>query len=57
MIVLNSMNDTEAGFGKETNKVTIFDKAMREYSFEAKSKKLVAKDIVELVIKKINDEA
>ncbi len=57
MIVLNSMNDTEAGFGKETNKVTIFDKAMTEYSFEAKSKKLVANDIVELVIKKINDEA
>ncbi len=57
MIVLNSMNDAEAGFGKETNKVTIFDKAMIEYSFEVKSKKLVAKDIVDLLIKKVNDEA
>ncbi len=57
LIVLNSMNDTQAGFGKETNKVTIFDKANTEYSFEAKSKKLVSEDIVELIIKKLNDKA
>ncbi len=57
LIVLNSMNDVEAGFGKETNKVTIFDKANTEYSFEAKNKKLVAEDIVELLIKKLNEKA
>ncbi len=57
LIVLNSMNHSAAGFGKETNKVTIFDKANTEYSFEAKSKKLVAQDIVELLIKKLNNEA
>jgi phosphopantothenoylcysteine decarboxylase / phosphopantothenate---cysteine ligase len=57
LIVLNSMNDSEAGFGKETNKVTIFDKDMTEHRYEAKSKKLVAEDIVELIIKKLHDKA
>jgi phosphopantothenoylcysteine decarboxylase / phosphopantothenate---cysteine ligase len=57
LIVLNSMNDSEAGFGKETNKVTIFDKDRTEHRYEAKSKKLVAEDIVELIIKKLNDKA
>jgi phosphopantothenoylcysteine decarboxylase / phosphopantothenate---cysteine ligase len=57
LIVLNSMNDSEAGFGKETNKVTIFDKDMNEHRYEAKSKKLVAEDIVELIIKKLHDKA
>jgi phosphopantothenoylcysteine decarboxylase / phosphopantothenate---cysteine ligase len=57
LIVLNSMNDSEAGFGKDTNKVTIFDKEMNEHRYEAKSKKLVAEDIVELIIKKLHDKA
>ncbi len=52
LIVLNSLNDQEAGFGKESNKVTIFDRHQNEYSFEAKSKSLVANDIVDLIIKK-----
>ena len=45
-----------AGFGKDTNKVTIFDKDGNDFAFEAKSKKLVAKDIVELIIKKLHDK-
>jgi phosphopantothenoylcysteine decarboxylase / phosphopantothenate---cysteine ligase len=57
LIVLNSMNDSEAGFGKETNKVTIFDKDMNEHRYEAKSKNLVAEDIVELIIKRLHDKA
>jgi phosphopantothenoylcysteine decarboxylase/phosphopantothenate--cysteine ligase len=57
LIVLNSLQDVEAGFGKETNKVTIFDKARNRYAFEAKSKKLVANDIVDLIIKKLNEKA
>ncbi|MCY7421898.1 MAG: bifunctional phosphopantothenoylcysteine decarboxylase/phosphopantothenate--cysteine ligase CoaBC [Chitinophagaceae bacterium] len=52
LIVLNSLKDVEAGFGKVTNKVTIFDKDENEFSYEAKSKLLVAKDIVELIHKK-----
>ena len=57
MIVLNSLNDKEAGFGKESNKVTIFDKEGNEYSYRAKSKKLVANDIIELIIKKLHNNA
>ena len=52
LIVLNSLKDEAAGFGKPTNKVTIFDKEENEYTYEAKSKTLVAKDIVELIYKK-----
>ncbi len=52
LIVLNTLKDKDAGFGKDTNKVTIFDKETNVYAFEAKSKKLVANDIVELIIKK-----
>jgi phosphopantothenoylcysteine decarboxylase/phosphopantothenate--cysteine ligase len=50
MIVLNSLNDIGAGFGFDTNKITIFDKSGKNFSFETKSKKLVAKDIVDTLI-------
>ncbi len=49
LIVLNSLNDQGAGFSKDTNKVTIFDKNNEEYSFPVKSKKEVAKDIVDTI--------
>ena len=52
LIVLNSLKDEAAGFGKATNKVTIFDRYQNEFAYEAKSKELVAKDIVELIHKK-----
>lgn len=52
LIVLNSLKDEAAGFGKATNKVTIFDREENEFTYEAKSKTLVAKDIVELIYKK-----
>ncbi len=45
-IVLNSLNDSGAGFGYDTNKVTILDKEGNKEAFELKSKKEVAKDIV-----------
>jgi phosphopantothenoylcysteine decarboxylase / phosphopantothenate---cysteine ligase len=51
MIVLNSLNDAGAGFGHDTNKITIFDKTGVEYNFETKTKKEVAKDIVNTIIK------
>ena len=50
LIVLNSLNDEGAGFGKDTNKIIIFDKLGNEFQFEMKSKKLVAKDIVNTII-------
>jgi phosphopantothenoylcysteine decarboxylase/phosphopantothenate--cysteine ligase len=51
MIVLNSLNDTGAGFGYDTNKVTIFDKGGKEMGFETKNKTDVAKDIVDTIIR------
>jgi len=51
LIILNSLNDVGAGFGHDTNKITIFDKTGKEYPFETKSKKEVAIDIVNTIIK------
>jgi phosphopantothenoylcysteine decarboxylase/phosphopantothenate--cysteine ligase len=44
-IVLNSLNDKGAGFKKDTNKITIFDKKLNKKTFDTKSKAEVAKDI------------
>jgi phosphopantothenoylcysteine decarboxylase/phosphopantothenate--cysteine ligase len=52
-IVLNSLNDKEAGFGFDTNKITIVDKHNKKKSFELKSKALVAKDIFDAIEKLI----
>lgn len=46
LIVLNSLNDTGAGFKGDTNKVTFFDRNNIHRAFELKSKKQVAEDIV-----------
>ena len=53
-IVLNSLNDKGAGFKKDTNKITIIDKAQNSKSFDLKSKAEVAKDIINEVIAKLN---
>ena len=59
LIVLNSIKDKGAGFMKDTNKVTIFNKNGSKNSYELKSKTEVAIDIVEQIIKvkNENDEA
>ncbi len=51
MIVLNSLNDSGAGFGHDTNKITIFEKGGQEFNFDTKSKTEVAKDIVDTIIR------
>lgn len=48
-IVLNSLNDPEAGFSKDTNKVTIFSKTKEKRKFSAKTKELVASDIADFI--------
>jgi len=50
LIVLNSLNDVGAGFGHDTNKITIFDKKGNVHAFDQKSKVEVAKDIVNTII-------
>ncbi len=49
-IVLNSMQDEGAGFGTETNKITILDNKNQVSGFELKSKKLVAVDIADKLV-------
>jgi phosphopantothenoylcysteine decarboxylase/phosphopantothenate--cysteine ligase len=51
MIVLNSLENKEAGFKKNTNKITILDKNKNQLDFEAKLKKEVAIDIVNAIEK------
>jgi phosphopantothenoylcysteine decarboxylase/phosphopantothenate--cysteine ligase len=51
MIVMNSLKDAGAAFGFDTNKITIFEKGGTEYSFGVKSKREVAKDIVDTLIR------
>ena len=53
-IVLNSLRDKGAGFGTDTNKITIFSQNDDGVAYSLKSKMEVAKDIVEQVINYIN---
>lgn len=55
LIVLNSLSDNGAGFGHDTNKITIINKKHEAVSFDLKEKDEVAKDIVAAIIK--NSEA
>jgi phosphopantothenoylcysteine decarboxylase / phosphopantothenate---cysteine ligase len=50
LIVLNSLNDKGAGFGHDTNKITIIDSNKKSKEFNLKSKKEVARDIVTTII-------
>jgi phosphopantothenoylcysteine decarboxylase/phosphopantothenate--cysteine ligase len=52
-IVLNSLRDSGAGFGVDTNKITLLDKNGTAFPFETKSKKEVAHDIVAFVHQQI----
>lgn len=46
MVVLNSMNDTNATFGYDTNKITIIKNDFSRTEYGLKNKKEVAEDIV-----------
>lgn len=50
LIVLNSLQDEGAGFGKSTNKVTFIDKNFFVEPKELKTKELVAEDIIQKVL-------
>jgi phosphopantothenoylcysteine decarboxylase/phosphopantothenate--cysteine ligase len=55
MIVLNSLRDSGAGFGHDTNKITILDRNNGANAFDQKDKNAVAQDIVEAIIEKLHD--
>lgn len=50
MIVLNSMRDKGAGFGTDTNKVSVFKADGSRVDFGLKSKREVAADIVDAIV-------
>ena len=49
LIVLNSLNDKDAGFAGDLNKVTIIDANNKIVSFRLKPKRKVAIDIVDMI--------
>ena len=49
-IVLNSLNDEQAGFGYDTNKISILYRSGNKKQFELKNKSAVAEDIVNEII-------
>jgi phosphopantothenoylcysteine decarboxylase/phosphopantothenate--cysteine ligase len=53
MIILNSLNDKGAGFGYDSNKITIIEKDNKIEDFELKHKREVAKDIIDRIIQKL----
>jgi phosphopantothenoylcysteine decarboxylase/phosphopantothenate--cysteine ligase len=52
LIVLNSLQDEGAGFGKDTNKVTIIDQLTQCTSLPLQSKEAVAAHLINLLIEK-----
>lgn len=50
LIVLNSLNDKGAGFGHDTNKISLIDAAGKVTKFSLKNKKEVANDIVNAIV-------
>ena len=52
LIVLNSLQDKGAGFRVDTNKVTIIDRHNGLTAYDTKTKREVAEDIVECIVKR-----
>ena len=50
LVVLNSLQDKGAGFGKDTNKITFIDKNFLVEAMELKSKEAVADDILNKIM-------
>lgn len=55
LIILNSLNDSGAGFGFDTNKISIIDRAGKMICYDLKSKTEVAGDIVDAVFAKLQE--
>lgn len=54
LIVLNSLRDKNAGFQTDTNKVTIITRDGDTKEYGLKSKALVAKDIIDVIVEKLS---
>ncbi|HIG89896.1 MAG TPA: bifunctional phosphopantothenoylcysteine decarboxylase/phosphopantothenate--cysteine ligase CoaBC [Flavobacteriaceae bacterium] len=54
LIILNSLNDKGAGFGTETNKITIINSKEEKTDYDLKDKSEVAEDILNSIMSQIN---
>lgn len=50
LIVMNSLQDPGAGFGNDTNRITIIDRNNIIHKFELKSKEEAARDIPDEIV-------
>lgn len=57
LIVLNSLNDKGAGFGHDTNKITIINRREEVKTFDLKDKTAVAGDIVDAILQTLKNPA
>lgn len=57
LIILNSVNDSGAGFMHDTNKVTLYAKTGEKISFPLQTKKYLAQDIVQYIITAIKQKS
>lgn len=55
IIVLNSLRDKGAGFGYDTNRITIIDKNNNIHNFELKTKAEAARDILDAIASMLKD--
>ena len=56
LIVLNSLNDKGAGFGTDTNRITIFDNNGASRTFPLKPKSEVASDILAAISQRVRQQ-
>lgn len=49
LVVLNSLRDAGAGFGHDTNKVSVLDRAGRVFNFDLQAKTELARTLVQLI--------
>jgi len=57
MIVLNSLRDAGAGFGTDTNKITIYTRSGAVSTYPLKSKQAVATDIIDAIVSTMHNAA
>jgi phosphopantothenoylcysteine decarboxylase/phosphopantothenate--cysteine ligase len=55
MIVLNTLGEEGAGFGFNTNRITIIDRNNNIDKFELKSKEEAARDILDKIVLMLRD--
>lgn len=53
LVVLNTLQDSGAGFGHDTNKVTIFSKDKKRWDLALSSKEKIAGDLLQIIVEQL----